>query len=135
MSRVFYTKKILSKSSNYVDVEKKVTHTMISAASNIHNKVQLLKPYNQYTAEKVGSLINIKATIVQNKLLPYGFVRVITNPEDIDYILLSKYNELEKKRIKEEEIRDMNLARIRAENAARIKAEEEAAEKEFEEKL
>ena len=135
MNRFFYPKKILSRSSKYVDVEKKVTTSMISAASNIHNKVQLLKPYNQYTADKVGSLINIKATIVQNKLLPHGFVRVIINAEDIDYILLSKYNELEKKRIKEEEIRDMNLARIKAETAARIKAEEEAAEKEFEEKL
>jgi len=87
MNRIFYPKKILSASSNYVSVEKKVTSDMIKEASNINNKVQLLKSYNQYTADKIGSLLTIKGTVVQNKLLPYGVVKVITSPEDIDYIL------------------------------------------------
>ncbi|KAL6935551.1 hypothetical protein ACO0R3_000602 [Hanseniaspora guilliermondii] len=135
MNRIFYPKKVLSASSNYVAVEQKVTVDMIREASNIQNKVQLLKPYNQYPAEKIGSLLTIKATIVQNKLLPNGIVRVINSPQDIDYILLSKYNELEKKRVREEEIKNMNLARIKAETEARIKAEELAEIEEFEEKL
>ena len=108
---------------------------MIKEASNINNKVQLLKSYNQYTADKIGSLLTIKGTVVQNKLLPYGVVKVITSPEDIDYILLSKYNELEKKRAKENEIKNMNLARIKAETEARIKAEQLAEAEEFEAKL
>ncbi|GMM41155.1 hypothetical protein FOG51_02656 [Hanseniaspora uvarum] len=135
MNRIFYPKKILSASSNYVSVEKKVTSDMIKEASNINNKVQLLKSYNQYTADKIGSLLTIKGTVVQNKLLPYGVVKVITSPEDIDYILLSKYNELEKKRAKENEIKNMNLARIKAETEARIKAEQLAEAEEFEAKL
>ena len=67
--------------------------------------------------------------------MPYGVVKVITSPEDIDYILLSKYNELEKKRAKENEIKNMNLARIKAETEARIKAEQLAEAEEFEAKL
>lgn len=135
MNRIFYPKKVLSAGSNYVAVEQKVTADMIREASNIQNKVQLLKPYNQYTSEKIGSLLTVKGTIVQNKLLPNGVVRVINSPQDIDYILLSKYNELEKKRVREEEIKNMNLARIKAETEARIKAEQLAEAEEFEAKL
>lgn len=105
MNRIFYPKKVLSAGSNYVAVEQKVTADMIREASNIQNKVQLLKPYNQYTSEKIGSLLTIKGTIVQNKLLPNGVVRVINSPQDIDYILLSKYNELEKRESEKKKLR------------------------------
>lgn len=86
-----------SKIANYVGEELILTNKQAQRLANVQNNVQILRPNKYFRNTDIGKIVQVKATVVQNKLLEDDYVTVIRAPEDVDYVLLAKYNELQKK--------------------------------------
>lgn len=110
-----------SKIANYVGEELILTNKQAQRLANVQNNVQILRPNKYFKNTDIGKIVQVKATVVQNKLLEDDYVTVIRAPEDVDYVLLAKYNELQKKLGANKLIKEKNIL-IRKEEALRQEA-------------
>ncbi|XBW38095.1 hypothetical protein QEN19_003682 [Hanseniaspora menglaensis] len=104
-----------AKFANYVGEEYLLTNKQAQKLANVQNKVQVLRPNKYFKKTDIGKIVQVKATIVQNKLLEDDYVKVIKQAEDVDYVLLSRYNEIQKKISANNAIREKNAVLIKEE--------------------
>ncbi|OBA26045.1 hypothetical protein HANVADRAFT_3170 [Hanseniaspora valbyensis NRRL Y-1626] len=123
-----------TKFANYVGEELILSNKQAQRLANVQNNVQILRANNYFKNTDIGKIIQVKATIVQNKLLEDDYVKVIKSSKDVDYVLLAKYNELQKKLAANKIIKEKNLA-IKQEEQLRAEALKALAKEAAEVKL
>ncbi|KAL6927234.1 hypothetical protein ACO0SA_003526 [Hanseniaspora valbyensis] len=123
-----------TKFANYVGEELILSNKQAQRLANVQNNVQILRANNYFKNTDIGKIIQVKATIVQNKLLEDDYVKVIKSSKDVDYVLLAKYNELQKKLSANKIIKEKNLA-IKQEEQLRAEALKALAKEAAEVKL
>lgn len=123
-----------TKFANYVGEELILSNKQAQRLANVQNNVQILRANNYFKNTDIGKIIQVKATIVQNKLLEDDYVKVIKFSKDVDYVLLAKYNELQKKLAANKILKEKNLA-IKQEEQLRAEALKALAKEAAEVKL
>lgn len=123
-----------TKFANYVGEELILSNKQAQRLANVQNNVQILRANNYFKNTDIGKIIQVKATIVQNKLLEDDYIKVIKSSKDVDYVLLAKYNELQKKLAANKILKEKNLA-IKQEEQLRAEALKALAKEAAEVKL